>query len=91
MVDCSGFVKPLNFQCIFVNAFAGSMEIFMFLSIIFIAGMAAYFRMLNVTLLIMFAVYAIMMASFFNGGILFLVVLIGGLATALAISKLVKN
>ena len=90
MVDCSGFVQPLNLQCIFVNAFAGSMEIFMFISLLFIAGMAAYFRMLTATLLIMFAVYGILMAQYFNG-ILFFVILIGGLATAFAISKIVKN
>jgi hypothetical protein len=72
---CSGFVEPLNLQCWLVGAFAGSMEIFMFIALIFIAGMAAYFRMLNATMLIMFGIFGLVMAQFFTG-IYFLVILI---------------
>ena len=87
---CEGFIEPLDLQCILVNAFAGTMEIFMFISLIFIAGMAAYFRMLNATLLIMYAIFGIIMAQFFSG-IYFMAILIGGLVTAYALARLVKN
>ena len=90
MVSCTGFIEPLNLQCILVNAFAGTMEIFIFISLIIIASSAAFFRMMNVTLLIMFALFGLVMARYFNG-ILFLVVLLGGLMTAVAISRIVKR
>lgn len=90
MVDCSGFIEPLNLQCILVNALSGSMEIFMFLALLFIAGTSAYFRMLNATMLIMFAVFGIIMAQYFQG-VLFLIILIGGLVTAFALSKIPKG
>ena len=41
MVSCSGFIQPLNLQCILVNAFAGSMEIFMFIALMVIALLGA--------------------------------------------------
>lgn len=90
MVDCSGFIQPLNLQCMLVNVFAGSMEIFIFLALITIAGLGAYFKMLNSTLLIMFAVFGIVMAQYLQG-VYFLVVLIGGLVAAYSLSKIVKN
>lgn len=86
----ASWIEPLDLQHILVNAFAGSMEIFMFISLIVIAGMGAYFRMLSVTLLIMFAVFGIIMAQYFTG-IMFFAILIGGLVTAIAIGKIVKN
>jgi len=89
MVTCSGFIDPFNLSCIFVNAFAGSIEIFMFIALMVIAGMGAYFRMLNATLLIMFAIFGLIMAQFFSG-ILFLTILIGGIVTAISLSKIVK-
>ena len=84
------WIEPFDFKYILVNAFAGSMELFMFLSLIVIAGLGAYFRMLNATLLIMFAVFGVIMAQYFTG-IMFFVILIGGLATAVAIGRIVKN
>ena len=86
----ASWIEPLDLQHILVNAFVGSMEIFMFISLIVIAGMGAYFRMLSVTLLIMFAVFGIIMAQYFTG-IMFFAILIGGLVTAIAIGKIVKN
>ena len=83
------WVEPLDLQNILVTIFAGTMEIFMFLSLIIIAIMAAYFRMLNATILIMYAVFGIIMSQYFTG-IYFLVILIGGLVTAYAVAKIMK-
>jgi len=90
MVDCTGWIEPLNLECLLVNTFAGSMEIFIFISLIFIASMGSYFRMLNTTLLIMFALFAVLMARY-TQGLFFLVILIAGLIVSVAIGRLVKN
>ncbi|GAG17830.1 unnamed protein product [marine sediment metagenome] len=90
MVDCTGFIEPLDLQCWLVNTFAGTMDTFIFISMIVIAGIGAYFRMINATLLIMFALFAIVMANFAQG-YLFLVVLVIGLIVSLAIGRIVKR
>lgn len=89
VVDCSGWIEPLNLQCLFVNILSGSIEVFMFISFIFIAGLGAYFRMLNATVLIMFGLFAIFMAKYI-GGIYFLAILLVGLIVSYAIGKIVK-
>ena len=90
MVDCTGFIQPLNLECWLVNTFAGTMDVFIFISLIAIAGIGAFFRMLNSTMLIMFGLFAILMANFMQG-YLFLAVLIAGLLTSFAVSKIVKR
>jgi len=82
------WVNPLDLQTIFVDILAGSMDIFIFLSLIAIALMAAYFKMLNSTLLIMYAIFGIIMAQYFSG-IYFLVILIGGLIIGYSLKKLI--
>ncbi len=90
MADCTGFIAPLNLQCIFVNMFAGSMELFMVIIMMFIAGVGAYFQMLNVTLLIMYGVFAILFSQWLQG-IYLLVVLIAGLVVGVWISRIAKR
>lgn len=81
------WIAPLDLQTILVNTLSGSMEIFIFLSMIAIAGLAAYFRMINTTLLIMFALFGILIGQF-AGGLYFLTILVVGLLFALVLSRL---
>lgn len=90
MADCTGWIEPLNLECLLVNVFAGSMDIFTFIAIIFIAAVGAYFRMINMIILIMFGLFAVLMAQFMNG-IYFLVILIAGLIVSFAIGRIVKR
>jgi len=90
MADCTGFIKPLDLECLLVNTFAGTMDIFIFLSMIFIAGVGAYFKMMNTTFLVMFAVFAVIMAQFMSG-VFFLVILIAGFISFVGLSKMVKG
>ena len=87
--DCSGFIEPGNLECLLVNTFAGTMDIFVFVSLIAIAVIGASFRMINTTMLIIFALFAIIMAQYMSG-IYFLVVLIIGLFVSFAVGRLVK-
>ncbi len=90
MADCTGFIQPFDFECIFVNFMAGSMDLFVLIAVIVIAGMGARFRMMNSTLLIMFALFSIIMAQFMSG-FYFLAILIAGLLISFIIGKIVKN
>lgn len=90
VTSCSGWVEPLNLECILVNTFAGSIEIFVFLALIFIAMVGARFRMINMTLLIMFGLFGVLMAQFM-GGIYFLTVMIAGLVISFGIGRIIKT
>lgn len=83
-------IEPLDFETIFVNLFAGSPEIFAFFSMIFIAGLAAYFKMSNYLTMIMFVLFAIVM-SFYLSGLYVLVVLISALATYYGLSRIITR
>ena len=90
MVDCTGYLQPLNLECLLVNTFAGTMDIFIFIALIAIAAMGASFRMINATMLIMFVLFAVLMSQWMNG-IYFLVVLIAGLVVMFGIGKIIKS
>ena len=90
MADCTGFIEPLDLRCILINTFAGSMEVFIFIAMIAIAALGAKFRMLNTTLLIMYALFAILMANFMQG-YLFLVILVIGLTVSVTIGQIIKR
>lgn len=90
MADCSGFIQPLNLECLLVNTFAETTTIFLFIAYIFIAVMGAYFRMMNPVVVIMFGIFAILFANSF-GGIYFLVLLIIGLIVGNIFSKLINR
>ena len=87
VTSCVGWVEPLNLQCWLVNIFSGSMNIFVFVAFLAIAMLGAKFRMLNGTLLLMFALFGMVMAQFATG-IYFLIILIGGLVAAVGIKRL---
>lgn len=91
MVDCgASFIEPLNMQCILFNTFAGSVDIFIFIALVAIASLGAYFRMLNGTILIMFALFGLAMAQY-STGLYFLTILILGLVVSVWIGNIVKK
>lgn len=56
-------IEPLDFEEIFVTNFAGSAEIFIFLFVLMIAGLAARFRMPNGIAVPMFALFVVFMTG----------------------------
>jgi len=89
VVDCSGWIEPLNLECLLVNTFAGSLELFMFIALLAIAVIGTTFKMINMTILIMYALFAIIMSQYITG-IYFLAVLIAGLVISFGIGRLSK-
>lgn len=90
MADCTGFILPFDLECLLVNFMAGSMDLFILIAIIAIAGLGARFRMINSTLLIMFCLFAIIMAQFMSG-FYFLVILIAGISLSFIIGRIAKG
>lgn len=58
------WIEPLDLPMILVNLFSGSMSIFIFLSVLCIASMAAYFRMTFMTTSLMIFFYVLMLRDF---------------------------
>jgi hypothetical protein len=87
---CTGFIQPLDLQCLFVNTLAGSVEIFMGLAFLAIAIIAGKFRMLNITVAIMYGLFIILVTFIFNGWLMLMVLLLG-FAISFSVSKLVKQ
>ena len=84
------WINPLDLQMLFVNTFAGNMNLFMILSFLAIAAMAAAFRMPNSLAMIMFALFGVMMAVY-SSDFYFLIILFAGMAIFYAIGSYIKR
>lgn len=56
-------IEPLDFTQIFITNFAGSTEIFIFIFVMLIAGLAAKFRIPNGIAIPMFALFVVFMTG----------------------------
>jgi len=84
------WTEPLDLQTILINTFAGSIEIFTFIAFIAIGALAAMFRMRNSVTLLMFVMFAIIMASFIGQGYVIISILIAGLVVYYLVARIVK-
>ena len=84
------WINPLDLQTILVNILSGSPQIFIAISVIFFAGLAAYFRMTNEIALILLALFFLIMASSIGNVYIILIIVIVALLVYFAISKIVK-
>lgn len=83
-------IEPLDLQTIFVNYFAGTLEIFFFLAMIAFAIMGAKFRMPNQIFLILMGLFVVVMANFYP--LLYTItIFVVGLFFYYTISKLIKS
>jgi len=74
----SDFIQPLDLEQILVNLFAGSWNIFIFLSIITIGVLAARFRMPNLIFLAMLGIFSVFLSQYL-GGLYAMVIIITGM------------
>jgi hypothetical protein len=80
-------IDPFDFQRIFITILAGSPEIFTFIFIALISGLAGYFRMDTKVTMIMYLVFAIVMSTYI-GAVYVLIILIVGIITFYSISRM---
>jgi len=76
---CTGFIEPLNLECLVINVFAGTMDLFLFIAFIVIAAMAGRFKMRNEPALVMFAMFAVIFSTYMPG-LYILIILLGGIS-----------
>lgn len=88
MADCTGFINPLNLQCLLVNILAGDLTIWLFLMVIAIFALAAYFRMPNVIAMSCIALFIVIMSNYVDRGFYILAVVIASLISFYSISKI---
>ncbi len=84
------FHQPLELRYWLVNTFSGSIEIFIFLSFIFITAMAAKFKMNGTLTMVFMVLFGTLMANYF-GGIYMLILIIVGMITFISISRVIKS
>ena len=90
MTDCSGFIQPLNLECLFVNTFAGSYDIFLGIAFLVIAIIAGKFRIMNIGVAVLYGLFVIIMANVFTGWMMIAILLLG-FAIGFTASKLMKS
>ncbi|GAG28063.1 unnamed protein product [marine sediment metagenome] len=84
------FVEALNLRYWLINTLSGSIEIFSFLAMIIIAGLAARFRMNGFLTVLMLGLFAVMLSQYM-AGIYILVILITSLIVFVGISRFTKT
>lgn len=78
MPICTDFIEPLNLRCLLVNTLSESGNIFIGISFIFLASLAAFFRMSNLLFLGLLGFFLILMSFYMDvSAFLFLFVAIG--------------
>ena len=83
------FREPFDLEQILIVNLAGTIQIFVFLSMICIAALAGRFRMPNSIALVMFALFGLFIAQYMTG-LYVIVVLLGSLATFYSVSRFFK-
>lgn len=84
------FVEALDLRYWLINTLSGSIEIFSFLAMIIIAGLAARFRMNGFLTVLMLGLFAIMLSQYM-AGIYILMILITSLIVFVGISRFTKT
>jgi hypothetical protein len=84
-------IEPLAMEAWFVNVLTGSPDIFTAIAIIFIMGLAGYFRMNGITTFLMVGLFFTMFAGYVSFEIYFIILSIASMLIGFAISKIVKN
>ena len=85
----TGFIEPLDLQTILINILAGNLNIFVFLAVIFIAALAAMFRMPGIIAMVMFVLFAIFLKEYV-GGLFLIVILLVGISVFYGIGRIFK-
>ncbi len=78
--------QPLDLYDLLVNTVSGSIEVFVFLSMIFISGLSARFHLPKSIFLVMISLFGIMLSEFV-GGIYLIIILLSGFIIFSALAK----
>jgi len=83
------WIESLELQTWFVNVLSGDPEIFLIIALIFIAGMAGFFRMNAVGLFFMMGIFLLMFSTFIASSyLLVLISILGALLIGYILSRM---
>ena len=90
MVVCTGFIEPLNLECLFVYMFAGNIALFTGIAFILVSALAARFRLPNSIMLMVMVLFVVIFADKFNQFYL-IIILILGIVTFMGFGRFLKR
>ena len=83
------FINPLDWETLFVNVFAGSVEIFAILAVLVFGYLSARFRFPNIVTLGVMALFVVFMAAYMPS-LYFLVIVFAGFALSYMLGRIIK-
>ena len=83
--------EPLNLRVVITQIFAGSSEYFTAIALLFIAGLAGFFRMTALTLVFMVVIFFVMFVGYVDVSLYYLLITLTALLIGYWISRIVKN
>ena len=85
------WIEPFEFQTWIVNVFSGNPEIFFAISLIAIIGMAAYFKMTQLTMFLMMGIFTLIFRDFIPPSITTFFMLITALVLGFVLNKIMNR
>lgn len=85
------WVEPLSLETWVLNIFSGSTSIFTAVAILFISGLAGYFRMTMATMFFMLGLFFFMFAGFVEPSFAILISIFGGLIVGYMLSRFAER
>ena len=85
------WIQPFEMQTFIVNIFSGNPEIFFGMALIAIVGMAAYFKMSNLTMFFMVGLFTLMFQDSITTGITTLFIVIFALIVGISVNKIANR
>lgn len=84
------YIQPLNLEKIFLQIFAGSLEIFIAMLFLAMCVVAGLFRMSDKVFVLMVILASVMLGRILPTGLFLLVLIIAGISLFWAISRIMK-
>jgi hypothetical protein len=85
------WIEPLKLETWFSSVLSGSPEVFLGLALLFIGGLAAYFRMPGITFFFMIGLFLLMFSAFIETSLTVLIFVITALIIGIFISKIIHK
>ena len=76
MAICTGFIQPLNLECIFINTFAETIPIFIGAFLLAISYLAGKFKMNGFAFLSMLVLFSLIFYPIYSGIFILLLVIV---------------
>ena len=90
-ISTANITQPLDLQRILVNHFAGGMDIFFFIALVFFGYLAAVYRMPNKIFLMLMVLFVVLLAGFGYTILYTIAIFAAGMIIYWTLSKVIKS